>query len=164
MATMLRRRLHSAAKGGGVEGLLQAYRSRVMLPVQWGDMDAFGHVNNVQYFRYLESSRIQVCGGARAGTSAVRSASPACRLQYFVDMGRSGLVSQEEYDKFMSRRSNSGSHSGGGGDIGSILKSASCDFKAPLKACPRAVCAAPRTACHAAQMAPRMLAPRSIRT
>lgn len=28
------------------------------LPVRWGDMDAFGHVNNVQYMRYLESGRI----------------------------------------------------------------------------------------------------------
>ncbi len=28
------------------------------LPVRWGDMDAFGHVNNVQYMRYLESARV----------------------------------------------------------------------------------------------------------
>ena len=28
------------------------------LPVRWGDMDAFGHVNNVQYMRYLESGRV----------------------------------------------------------------------------------------------------------
>lgn len=27
-------------------------------PVRWGDMDAFGHVNNVQYFRYLENVRV----------------------------------------------------------------------------------------------------------
>ena len=27
-------------------------------PVAWGDMDAFGHVNNVQYYRYMESARI----------------------------------------------------------------------------------------------------------
>lgn len=26
--------------------------------VRWGDMDAFGHVNNVQFFRYLEGARI----------------------------------------------------------------------------------------------------------
>jgi len=26
----------------------------VDLPVQWGDMDSFGHVNNVVYFRYFE--------------------------------------------------------------------------------------------------------------
>ena len=30
----------------------------VELPVRWGDLDSFGHVNNVQYMRYLESGRI----------------------------------------------------------------------------------------------------------
>lgn len=28
------------------------------LPVQWGDMDALGHINNVMYIRYFETSRI----------------------------------------------------------------------------------------------------------
>ncbi len=28
------------------------------LPVQWGDQDAFGHVNNTVYFRWYESARI----------------------------------------------------------------------------------------------------------
>ena len=27
--------------------------------VAWGDMDAFGHVNNVMYHRYVESTRIK---------------------------------------------------------------------------------------------------------
>lgn len=39
------------------------------IPVRWGDMDAFGHVNNTVYFRFMESARIdwlyQV--GGRAG-------------------------------------------------------------------------------------------------
>ena len=26
--------------------------------IAWGDMDAFGHVNNVMYYRYIESARI----------------------------------------------------------------------------------------------------------
>jgi acyl-CoA thioester hydrolase len=30
----------------------------VRFPVHWGEMDAFGHVNNVTYFRYFESARI----------------------------------------------------------------------------------------------------------
>lgn len=30
----------------------------VTIPVQWGDMDAFGHVNNVVYLRWFESARI----------------------------------------------------------------------------------------------------------
>ncbi len=28
------------------------------IPVRWGDMDAFGHVNNIVYFQYCESARI----------------------------------------------------------------------------------------------------------
>ncbi|MEJ5300658.1 MAG: thioesterase family protein [Thermodesulforhabdaceae bacterium] len=31
---------------------------KITLPVLWGHMDAFQHVNNVIYFRYLESARI----------------------------------------------------------------------------------------------------------
>ena len=30
----------------------------IELPVQWGDMDSFGHVNNVVYLRWFESVRI----------------------------------------------------------------------------------------------------------
>jgi acyl-CoA thioester hydrolase len=30
----------------------------IELPVQWGDQDAFGHVNNTVYFRWMESARI----------------------------------------------------------------------------------------------------------
>ena len=29
----------------------------IRLPVQWGDQDAYGHVNNVTYFRWFESAR-----------------------------------------------------------------------------------------------------------
>ena len=28
------------------------------IPIAWGEMDAFGHVNNVVYFRYFETARI----------------------------------------------------------------------------------------------------------
>jgi acyl-CoA thioester hydrolase len=30
----------------------------IEIPVQWGDMDAFQHVNNAVYFRWFESARI----------------------------------------------------------------------------------------------------------
>lgn len=30
------------------------------IPVRWGDMDAFGHVNNSIYFRYFEEARSQL--------------------------------------------------------------------------------------------------------
>jgi len=31
---------------------------KIHLPVTWGEMDAFQHVNNVVYFKYFESARI----------------------------------------------------------------------------------------------------------
>lgn len=37
----------------------------IRLPVQWGEMDAYDHVNNVVFFRYFESARVrylQACG------------------------------------------------------------------------------------------------------
>ena len=36
----------------------EAFPVQVALPVQWGDMDAFGHVNNTLYFRYFETARL----------------------------------------------------------------------------------------------------------
>ena len=30
----------------------------IELPVQWGEMDAYGHVNNTVLFRYFESARM----------------------------------------------------------------------------------------------------------
>ena len=29
-----------------------------VVPIRWGDMDAYGHVNNTVYFRYMEIARI----------------------------------------------------------------------------------------------------------
>ena len=37
---------------------LENYPVVIEIPVAWGDMDAFQHVNNVAYFRYFESARI----------------------------------------------------------------------------------------------------------
>ena len=37
---------------------LRAFPVVIELPVVWGEMDAFGHVNNIVYFRYFESARL----------------------------------------------------------------------------------------------------------
>lgn len=29
------------------------------IPIRWGDMDAYGHVNNTLYFRYMEQARCE---------------------------------------------------------------------------------------------------------
>ncbi len=35
------------------------FRVQYTMPIQWGDMDAIGHVNNVTFFRYIETGRVQ---------------------------------------------------------------------------------------------------------
>lgn len=32
--------------------------STIKFPIRWGDMDSLGHVNNAQYLRYFEESRV----------------------------------------------------------------------------------------------------------
>ena len=39
--------------------LLKDFPVIVKIPIAWGDMDAFGHVNNIRYFKYFESARIK---------------------------------------------------------------------------------------------------------
>lgn len=29
------------------------------IPIRWGDLDAFGHVNNTIFFRYMEQARVE---------------------------------------------------------------------------------------------------------
>ncbi len=38
---------------------LSGFPVRVEIPVQWGEMDAYDHVNNVVFFRYFESARVE---------------------------------------------------------------------------------------------------------
>jgi acyl-CoA thioester hydrolase len=37
---------------------LDGYPITVRIPIQWGDLDAFGHANNTVFFRLFESARI----------------------------------------------------------------------------------------------------------
>ncbi|WP_172562029.1 acyl-CoA thioesterase [Vibrio furnissii] len=41
-----------------MENLLQDFPVVTEIPVAWGEMDALQHVNNVVYFRYFETARI----------------------------------------------------------------------------------------------------------
>ncbi len=41
-----------------MEELLADYPVVIEIPVAWGEMDAFRHVNNTVYLRYFESARI----------------------------------------------------------------------------------------------------------
>ncbi|MDO6498391.1 acyl-CoA thioesterase [Photobacterium sanguinicancri] len=41
-----------------MEAMLKGYPVITEIPVAWGEMDALNHVNNVVYFRYFETARI----------------------------------------------------------------------------------------------------------
>ncbi|MBN2439298.1 MAG: acyl-CoA thioesterase [Deltaproteobacteria bacterium] len=42
-----------------MENPLTGYPVVIEIPVAWGDMDSFQHVNNVVYFRWFESARVE---------------------------------------------------------------------------------------------------------
>ena len=42
-----------------LESFLKSYPVVSRLKVKWGDMDAFQHVNNAVYFKYVESNRLK---------------------------------------------------------------------------------------------------------
>jgi acyl-CoA thioester hydrolase len=66
----------------------QNYPVYIELPIQWGDMDAFNHVNNAMYFKYFESVRIAyfeklgVMGKATKDNVAPILAETSCRFKY----------------------------------------------------------------------------------
>ena len=39
-------------------GMIEGFGVVERIPVQWGDMDAFGHVNNARFFTWFETARI----------------------------------------------------------------------------------------------------------
>lgn len=41
----------------------------VDIPLRWGDADAFGHVNNVVFFRYLEEARARLIPDSGPGST-----------------------------------------------------------------------------------------------
>lgn len=62
----------AAAASNGSEPVFE-----MSIPIRWGDMDAFGHVNNTVYFRYMEQVRISwfeavgLIGGVEQGQGPV---------------------------------------------------------------------------------------------
>ncbi len=44
------------------------------IAIRWGDMDAYGHVNNTVYFRYMETARIELVEQLGYGLSEKSSA------------------------------------------------------------------------------------------
>jgi acyl-CoA thioester hydrolase len=44
-----------------IESLVAGFPVVVELPVVWGEMDSYRHVNNVVYFRWMETARVEYC-------------------------------------------------------------------------------------------------------
>jgi len=55
---------------------LAAHAFQITQQVQWGDQDAFGHVNNVVYFRWFESARIEYFRQAGLGHAKDQGVGP----------------------------------------------------------------------------------------
>ena len=86
------------------ENPLEGFPVIIQVPVRWGDLDAFGHVNNTVFFRFFESARIEylraiafVEGGGSAGVGPIL-ASTHCRFRRplgFPDTTRVGARTED---------------------------------------------------------------------
>jgi acyl-CoA thioester hydrolase len=52
------------------------YPVKVEFPIHWGEMDAFGHVNNARFFTWFESSRIAYFQAVGVATQPVTGLAP----------------------------------------------------------------------------------------
>jgi acyl-CoA thioester hydrolase len=92
---------------------LEAFPIVITLPVAWGEMDAFQHVNNSVYFRYFESARIayferlEFMEHMQATGVGPILASTQCRFRIpltYPDMVRVGAkISEISNDRFVMR-------------------------------------------------------------
>lgn len=86
---------------------LDGFHVVVPVPVAWGDMDAFGHVNNTVYLRWFETARIAYFervgfGGGPIGPILART---SCRfrlpLAYPDTVLTAARVSELQDDRFL---------------------------------------------------------------
>ncbi len=90
--------------------LLDGFPAVVSIQVQWGEMDAYGHVNNTVFFRYFETARIaflELCGFIEAYEELKVGAilhSTSCRFRlplFFPDTievgGRATEISEDRF-------------------------------------------------------------------
>jgi acyl-CoA thioester hydrolase len=94
-----------------MDNLVDGYPIIIEIPVQWGEMDAFQHVNNIVYFRYFENVRIAyfekidvIKFMTRTGIGPILAAT-SCRfrtpLTYPDNVLVAGKVTAIEEDRFM---------------------------------------------------------------
>lgn len=64
------------------------------IPIRWGDMDAYGHVNNTVYFRFMEQARVEWIEqlGVKVGPEGVAPVIINASCTFLVPMNYPGEV------------------------------------------------------------------------
>ena len=77
------------------------------MAVRWGDMDAYGHVNNTVYFRYMEQARVEwlesIMAPVRPGGEAPVIVNASCT--FLIQMNYPGTVEVRTYASHPGRSS-----------------------------------------------------------
>ncbi|MHC1726217.1 MAG: acyl-CoA thioesterase [Syntrophobacteraceae bacterium] len=80
-----------------MEDILKGFPVIIEIPVAWGEMDAFKHVNNVAYFRYIESSRVayfdRIKGWAFLGETGIGPILATTHCRYRIPLTYPDVVS-----------------------------------------------------------------------
>ena len=94
-----------------MDDVLSACTVTMNIPVAWGEMDAMGHVNNIIYFRYFETVRIEyfnrldILGYQRESGIGPILASTECRFKLPLQYPDSVIVGTKilslEADRFV---------------------------------------------------------------
>lgn len=75
---------------------LETFPVVVRLPIQWGDLDAYGHVNNLVYLRWFETARaayaMRVGVGVLPGAEGVGAVIGSIACKYLRQLGFPGEV------------------------------------------------------------------------
>ncbi|MDN6638832.1 MAG: acyl-CoA thioesterase [Yaniella sp.] len=58
------------------------------IPLRWGDMDAYGHINNVQIVRLMEEARV-IAFGIPSGTGTLDATTPTPYVNLLAGVGDS---------------------------------------------------------------------------
>jgi acyl-CoA thioester hydrolase len=77
---------------------LQKFAVISPITVQWGDMDAFKHVNNTVYFKYQEASRLRMF---RALTDEIAPGAATMDVEAFHEGSGVGPILSDTYVKFI---------------------------------------------------------------
>lgn len=65
-----------------------------LIPIRWGDMDAYGHVNNTVYFRYMEQVRVDYLerNGYAIGPTGLSPVIINSSCTFLIPLSHPGLV------------------------------------------------------------------------